>query len=110
MKGQDMKKSFNLFVVVALLGIFASGCASAIPMGSIYTEVSFPGGVGNGEVSYSKFGKATSNSYFALIAAGDSSIETAAKNGGITNIKFVDYKAKNILGIFGEYTTYVYGD
>ena len=105
-----MRKSFNLFVVVAVLGLFASGCASAIPMGSIYSEVSFPGGVGNGDVAYSKVGQATSNSYLALIAIGDSSIETAAKNGGITKIKFVDYKAKNIIGFIGEYTTYVYGD
>ncbi len=104
-----MKKA-NLFVVVALMGLFASGCATAVPMGAFYTEVSFPGGVGNGDVSYSKVGQSTSNSYFGLVAVGDSSIETAAKNGGIKNIKFVDYKSKNILGFIGDYTTYVYGD
>ena len=107
-----MKKSFNLFVVVAILGLFASGCASLAPIGTIYTDVSLPSGsgAGNGDAGYSKVGMATSNSYFTLIAVGDSSIEAAVKNGNITKIKFVDYKAKNILGIFGEYTTYVYGD
>jgi hypothetical protein len=105
-----MKKGLNLFVIVAVLGLFVSGCASAIPMGSLYSDISFPGGVGNGDVAYTKVGKATSNSYFALIAVGDSSIDTAAREGGITKIKFVDYKATNILGIIGEYTTYVYGD
>ena len=105
-----MRKGLSLGVLVAMLGIFVSGCATAIPAGAFYTEVSFPGGVGSGDVSYSKVGKATSNSYFALVATGDSSIETAAKNGGIQKIKFVDYKTKNVLGFIGEYTTYVYGD
>ena len=48
MKGQDMKKSFNLFVVVAILGLFASGCASLAPIGTIYTDVSLPSGSGAG--------------------------------------------------------------
>ena len=103
-----MKKQLS-FVLLGLV-LFASGCATALPAGSLYTEVSFPGGVGSGDTDYSKVGKATSKSYFALIAVGDSSIETAAKEGGITNIKYVDYKTKNILGFIGEYTTYVYGD
>jgi len=97
-------------LMVGLLALLLSGCATAIPAGTFYTEVSFPGGVGSGDVTYSKIGKATSNSYFALVATGDSSIETAVKNGGIQKIKFVDYKTKNILGFIGEYTTYVYGD
>ena len=105
-----MKKNLSYLALVALLGLSVSGCATAIPAGAFYTEVSFPGGVGSGDVTYSKVGKATSNSYFALVATGDSSIETAAKNGGIQKIKFVDYKTKNILGFMGEYTTYVYGD
>jgi hypothetical protein len=103
-----MKKQLSLAVL--LLALFVSGCATAIPAGSLYTEVSFPGGVGGGDVSYTKVGKATSNSYFALIATGDSSIDTAVKNGNISTIKYVDYKSKNILGFIGEYTTYVYGD
>ncbi len=105
-----MRKSFNLLAVIVLLGFFTSGCACAIPLGSLYSDISFPGGVGNGDVAYTKVGKATSNSYFSLIAVGDSSIDTAAREGGITKIKFVDYKATNILGVVGEYTTYVYGD
>ena len=102
-----MKK---LALIAVVLGLFASGCATAIPAGAFYTEVSFPGGVGNGDLNYSKVGKATSNSYFALVATGDSSIEAAARNGDIKTVKWVDYKTKNILGFVGEYTTYVYGD
>ena len=105
-----MKRARGLFLMVTLLGLFASGCATAVPVGSLYTDISTPQLIGDGDANYSKVGQATSNSYFALIAVGDSSIETAAKNGGITKIKFVDYKANNILGIIGTYTTYVYGD
>ncbi|MDD3987612.1 MAG: TRL domain-containing protein, partial [Candidatus Omnitrophica bacterium] len=53
---------------------------------------------------------AKSTSILGLVATGDSSIKTAASNGGIKTIKYVDYDAKNILGIYGEYTTTVYGD
>ena len=105
-----MKKSVSFLMILALGGLALSGCATALPAGAFYTEVGFPGGVGDGDVSYSKVGKATSTSYFALIATGDASITQAAQNGNITKIKFVDYKTKNILGVIGEYTTYVYGD
>ncbi|MFA4992841.1 MAG: TRL domain-containing protein [Candidatus Omnitrophota bacterium] len=36
--------------------------------------------------------------------------KTAAANGGIKNIKYVDYDAKSWFGVYGEYTTTVYGD
>ena len=105
-----MKKTIALLSIVLLVSVMASGCATLYPVGSFYTEVAFPGPIGDGNADYSKVGKATANSYLALIATGDASIETAAKNGGITEIKYVDYSVKNILGIIGEYTTVVYGD
>ncbi len=104
-----MKK--HMMLGLLLTGaLFAGGCATSLPMGSLYTEVAFPGGAGNGDVAYSKVGTAKTNSYFGLIATGDGSIEAAVKNGGIRTIKYVDYHSKNILGIIGEYTTTVYGD
>ncbi len=105
-----MKSTATLLGFVLLISIVASGCATLYPVGSFYTEVSIPSQIGSGDADYSKVGKATANSYLALIATGDASIETAAKNGGITEIKYVDYSVKNILGIIGEYTTVVYGD
>jgi hypothetical protein len=105
-----MKKRFSYLLFVAMTGLFVSGCASAIPHGVLYTEVGFPGGVGAGDISYTKVGKSMSKSYFMLVATGDASIEAAVKDGGIQKIKYVDYKTKNLLGIIGEYTTYVYGD
>jgi len=32
------------------------------------------------------------------------------KNGGITKVHHVDSKVKNILGVYAEYTTVVYGE
>ena len=106
-----MKRGLNLLLVIAVLGLFASGCATAYPIGSLYTELTLPTAVGPAEAtSYSKIGESTCNSYLALIATGDCSIEAAAQNGDIQKIKLVDYKAKNVLGLIGEYTTTVYGD
>ncbi len=105
-----MRKSIGYVMLLVMIGFIVSGCATAIPAGALYTEVGFPSGVGSGDMQYSKVGKATSNSYFGLIATGDATITAAAQNGGITKIKYVDYKSRNILGIMGEYTTYVYGD
>ena len=66
-------------------------------------------GVGK-DIDYKKVGVSKATSILALIATGDASIEAAAKAGNIKTIKYVDWSAKNILGIYGEYTTTVYGD
>ena len=105
-----MRKKLSFLALVLLLGVATSGCATALPTGAFYTEVGFPGAVGDGSMNYSKVGTATSTSYFALIATGDASIQAAAENGGVKDIKYVDYSVKNILGFIGEYTTTVYGN
>jgi hypothetical protein len=43
-------------------------------------------------------------------ATGDSSIKTAADNGGITKISHVDYHTTSVLGIYAKTTVTVYGD
>jgi hypothetical protein len=45
-----------------------------------------------------------------LFGWGDASIEQAMKNGGITQIKHMDYRLFNVLGIFQQFTTIVRGD
>lgn len=45
-----------------------------------------------------------------VVAIGDASISTAAKNGGITRIHHVDHESMNILWIYAKYTTIVYGE
>ncbi len=86
-----------------------SGCATSIPISLIYTKVTLPVS-GSGEMKCGKVGEAACKTYFTLFAAGDASVQEAARNGNITNIKFINYRASNFFGIYGSYTTIVYGD
>ncbi len=45
-----------------------------------------------------------------LFNTGDASIGTAMKNGGITKVHHVDYSVKNILFLYNETITIVYGE
>jgi hypothetical protein len=101
-----MKKVLGLLALVSLF----TGCATQIPYGMILIDNTLPLQVGDASAKSTKVGTATSQSYLAMIAVGDSSINTAAKNGGITKINHVDWQVKNMLGIIGEYTTTVYGE
>lgn len=105
-----MVKHVGFIVVVLFTASLLAGCATPYPMGMIYTEIKSPVATANGPVTYSKVGVAKATSVLGLVATGDASIKAAAANGGIRNIKYVDYDSKNILGIYGEYTTTVYGD
>ena len=104
-----MKFSAVCVVVLLLAGVLLAGCATPYPMGMIYTEIKSPVAVGESG-SYSKVGVAKCTSILGLVATGDASIKAAMDNGRITRIKYVDYDSKNILGVYGEYTTTVYGD
>lgn len=102
-----MKRLLAGGAIAATLGL--SGCATPFPVGGLYTELDLPIAVtANGEASRS--GVATCRSVLALVATGDCSIETAKRNGGITDVTHVDWKARNILGVIGDYELTVYGN
>lgn len=103
-------KRVGLLVIVLMTALLLSSCATPYPCGMLYTEIKAPIAAGDGGMSYAKVGVAKATSILGLVATGDASIKAAAANGGIRNIKYVDYDAKNILGVYGEYTTTVYGD
>ena len=105
-----MKKNITYAVILLGIMVLLTGCATPFPYGVLYTGIKSPIAVGDGSLNYSKIGTSTSTSFLGLIATGDASIETAKANGDIRTIKYVDYKAENILGIIGTYTTTVYGD
>jgi hypothetical protein len=100
----------TLLCLVLIAVVSLSGCATPYPAGALYTEIKSPVAVGDGGLNYSKVGMSKATSILGLVATGDASIVAAAQNGNIKNIKFVEYESKNILGLFGEYTTKVYGD
>lgn len=107
-----MKKKALLAAAALITATTFSGCATVIPTGVLYTDVSNPidHAIGDGDLAGLKKGESFSQSYLGLIAVGDASITTAAKNGKIRKIKYVERKTNNILGLIGTYTTVVYGD
>ena len=57
-----------------------------------------------------KVGTAKATGYFGILFFNaDASIQTAAKNGGITEISTVDIKSTNVLNIITTYETIVTG-
>ena len=64
--------------------------------GVVYTDVSGPVGA-TSNTAGTKMGQATSTGIIC-VATGDSSIKTAAANGGITKISHVDYHTTSVLG------------
>ena len=105
-----MKKTLLILALLPLIAVFVIGCASPFPIGAIYTEVKLPVAASSVGVRAGKVGTATSTSVLGIVATGDSSITTAARAGGITKISHVDFESKNILGLYGTYTTKVYGE
>jgi hypothetical protein len=104
-----MRRMFAMLGVALLVAASLSGCTIVSPMnGGIYTELSGPVAVGSAAGS-SKKGEAKATSIVG-VALGDASIETAMKNGGITKVHHVDTKVRNILGVYAEVTTIVYGE
>ena len=102
-----MKKALkvSLFAAAALL---LQGCATSFPVGSIMTDITVPVAVtDNGDAT--KVGVAHCKSIMAMVATGDCSLEAAKKQGGITEVTHVDWKAHSILGIIGNYELIVHG-
>lgn len=101
------------FLAMAFVGLVAAasmtGCTFVSPVnGSLYTDVTAGTGVGPAAGS-SKKGTATITSILG-VAVGDASLEAAMKNGGVTKVHHIDTHARNILGVYAEYTLIVYGE
>ena len=105
-----MKKLLTAIAITAAVAL--TGCATSTPVGSIYTQLKLPVAVTEFKATSTKLkvGKAECKSILGMVATGDASIDTAAKNAGITVIHHVDWEAENILGIIGTYRCVVYGE
>ena len=89
-----IKTIFLLFAITAMV----SSCALTMPVNATSNPV------GN------KVGSAKATGYLGILFFNaDASIQTAAKNGGITEISTVDIKTTNILNIILTYETIVTG-
>jgi hypothetical protein len=105
-----MKRVFTAFVFITIT-IFLVACTSTpTPKGIIYTSTKGPFYATANEKSV-KMGTGTTKCILGIVAWGDASAETAAKNAGITKIHHVDYEDTLILlGIYSSYTVVVYGE
>jgi hypothetical protein len=91
-----MKKLFCLLLVAATI---LTSCSLTKPVSASGTTIG------------SKVGQATGTCFLGVLCFGaDASIQTAAKNGGITKVSTVDLKQSNVLGIIVSYTCIVTGD
>ena len=95
--------------LAASLGLLAS-CTTVTNSGTgiIFTEVVEPVSADNGVKSL-KHGEACQTAVMGLVSTGDSSIEAAKKNGGITKVSTVNVKKNHIL-IYGTACTVVTGE
>lgn len=112
-----------LFIVITSIeATYAVNVSKYFDQGGIYTNSSFPVEVAktsneNIDLKKLKSGESTSNNILWIIEVGDSGIQTAVKNGGITKIHYVDKKINKVyipLGFIPIYVkqtkTIVYGE
>lgn len=85
------------------------GATSAPVMGVIYTDVT-SGQEVTGNRLAQKVGRSIATGVLGLVATGDASYQTAAKNAGITRITHVDKRDFTVLGIYTTFETIVYGE
>lgn len=103
-----MIKRNILVPVVACALMLATGCAFG-PFGSIYTDVTLPVAATSNDVG-TRVGESEAKSILGIIGTGDAGINEAASDAGITKISHVDQHIFTILGVYGVYTTHVYGN
>lgn len=93
-----MRKLRNILSVVAASALLAS-CSITVPVTATSNEVG------------SKTGTSKGTCFLHVLCFDvDASIQTAARNGGITKISTVDFRKKDILGIVVTYETIVTGE
>ncbi|MDR1202235.1 MAG: TRL-like family protein [Tannerellaceae bacterium] len=98
-----------LFCLAAGAFLCSCGVTKSPVLGAAYTDVISGNAVTSNKLA-TKVGTSTATGYLGLVAIGDASYQTAAKNAGITKISHVDEHNYTILGIYTVYETIVYGE
>lgn len=92
-----MKKAF--FFAAASVAMIMSSCSITLPVAATSNAI------GN------KVGKSSGTCYLGILCFNvDASIQTAARNGGISKISTVDYTQKNVLNLLITHETTVTGE
>lgn len=94
-----MLNKIKVLLVALVITLGLSACSLTLPVAATSNPVG------------SKVGTAKATGYLGvLFFDADASIQTAAKNGGITKISTVDIKQGTILGLIFTYETIVTGE
>lgn len=112
-----MRHMLRTIAVLAFgLGV-AAGCALAPrapvvpPYGSGFNQTAAPMNLKFRATQLgSKQGSASTTTILGLFTFGDASIAEAARRGNIKQVNHADSEMFNILGLFTEFKTIVYGD
>jgi len=101
-----------LVMLISLCGCMAFPIAPVVPpLATTFTSVQAPV-----DITYnlteigSKKGEATSVGVLGLLAFGDASVKTAARDGNLKRVDHIGYEYTNVLGLVTFYTTVVYGE
>jgi hypothetical protein len=79
-------------------------------MAGIYMETTSGGILHDNGATPTKTGKTCGNSILGIVATGDTTVESAMKNGGIQKAVYTEYYLKNILNLYWEVCTIVKGN
>ncbi len=105
-----IQKIIGLLCIVSLFIMTGFGAMVITPAtGFVYSDVKGPL-TATSNTGGTKIGRAECASILGLVALGDASIETAARNGGITKVKTIDYETWSLLGIYAKLTVVVTGE
>jgi hypothetical protein len=98
-------------LTVGALIVAVSGCAMAPvipPRGLLYNDQTAP--LFGGRSPGSAEGRASAYNVLLLFGWGDCSLKQALENGGIEEIRHVDYRYFNVLGVYQCFTVIVRGE
>jgi len=105
-------KKMGFFVLLISICMLV-GCAAPYTQGMIFSNMDRPAcspDDATGLQVGSKAGSSQMVNYLGLIAIGDASIKTAARNAGISKVKTVDVHFDSVLGVVNTTTTNVTGE
>ncbi|MDD2941534.1 MAG: TRL-like family protein [bacterium] len=102
-----MKKSLLIAPILLL-----SACATPLPgvgPGAIFTETTEAVSANN-NIPSTRRGEACATNILGIVSTGDSTVDTAKRQGGITRVSSIDRSFYSILGVYAKACTIISGN
>lgn len=106
-----MRLKTTLLAGVLALPVLLTGCLFAPvvpPRGILYNDQTAP--LFQGGRPGTKVGQASAHNILFLFGWGNSGLNRAMANGGITELRHTDYRFQNYMIIYQKYTTIAHGE